>query len=196
MKLFTTSALALIAATGIAFADNHAEAEMDEAGTHMEQAADQTGAAMEDAGDATAAAADNAMDATADAADDAADMANMGDVNDGHPLIRTRDITDSVIYTTDEANDEGWELDSNMTEIDEDWNEIGEIEDIVLDMNGQVKGIVAEVGGFLDIGDKHVMIPMENVTLTRLDNDTYVAVTGYNEEELEAMESVDEGFWD
>ncbi len=196
MKLFTTSALALIAATGIAFADNHAETELDEAATHMEQAAEQTGDAMEDAGDAAAMAAEDAADATAEAADDVADMTNVGDVNDGHPMIRTRDITGSTIYTTNEANDEGWELERDIAEVGADWNDIGEIEDIVLDMNGKVIGVVAEVGGFLDIGDKHVMLPMEDVTLTRLDNDSYIAVTGYNEEQLEEMESVDEGFWD
>ncbi len=54
---------------------------------------------------------------------------------------------------------------------------------------------MAEVGGFLDIADKHVMIKTEDVKLVPVDNRHYVYVTRHSEEELEAMESVDEGFW-
>lgn len=117
------------------------------------------------------------------------------DMSDPAQLIRTRDITGGDIYTTNEAHDEGWTFDSMYTEVGADWNDIGEIEDIVLDRNGQMVGIVAEVGGFLDIADKHVMIPVSDVSLVAVDDRTYAIVTKYSEEELEQMESVDEGFW-
>jgi len=54
-------------------------------------------------------------------------------------------------------------------------------------------GVVGEVGGFLDIGDKHVLIPVDDVNLVA--SDDYALVTRLNEEDLEALESVDEGFW-
>ncbi|MDC0737858.1 PRC-barrel domain-containing protein [Cognatishimia sp. SS12] len=111
-------------------------------------------------------------------------------------LIRTRDITGGAIYTLNEANDEGWEMDFAFSEMRENLNEIGEIEDIVLSPNGDFKGIVAEIGGFLDIGDKHVMIPVADVKLMAVDDQTYAYVTRLNEEQLESMEGVDEGFWD
>ena len=57
-------------------------------------------------------------------------------------------------------------------------------------------GIVAEVGGFLDIGDKHVMISTPDVNLVAVDDQTYAYVTRLSEEELEALPGVDEGFWD
>ena len=57
-------------------------------------------------------------------------------------------------------------------------------------------GVVAEVGGFLDIGDKHVLIRMDDVRLSAVDDETYVLVTRKTEEELEQMEAVDEGWWD
>ena len=77
-----------------------------------------------------------------------------------------------------------------------DWNDIGEIEDIILSKDGQMVGIVAEVGGFLDIADKHVVIPVQNVSLVAVDDETYSYVTRMSEEELEQLEGVDEGFWD
>ena len=110
-------------------------------------------------------------------------------------LIRSRDITGGEIYPLNEAGDE-WSPNTAYNEIGADWNEIGEIEDIVLSKNGQMVGIVAEVGGFLDIGDKHVMISTPDVNLVAVDDQTYAYVTRLSEEELEALPGVDEGFWD
>ncbi|WOI55237.1 PRC-barrel domain-containing protein [Palleronia sp. LCG004] len=113
--------------------------------------------------------------------------------SDGAQLIRTRDITGGNIYTTGDASD--WTDGEMYDGVGENWNDIGEIEDIVLDQSGQMVGIVAEIGGFLDIADKHVMIPLENVNLVAVDDQTYAYVTNRTEEELEQMEDVDEGFW-
>jgi len=110
-------------------------------------------------------------------------------------LIRTRDITGGEIYTIGEA-DGDWNVGNQYDAIDSGWNEIGEIEDIVLSKDGQMVGIVAEVGGFLDLGDKHVMISVPDVNLVAVDDKTYAYVTRLSEEELEALPSVDEGFWD
>ncbi|WP_369808838.1 PRC-barrel domain-containing protein [Phaeobacter sp. S60] len=111
-------------------------------------------------------------------------------------LIRTRDITGGDIYTLNGPMDEdtwgNWEAEG----VGPDWNDIGEIEDIVLDRGGKMIGVVAEVGGFLDIGDKHVLIPVEDIRLTPVDDKNYVIVTRKTEEQLEEMESVDEGWWD
>ncbi len=65
----------------------------------------------------------------------------------------------------------------------------------ILSRDGQLIGIVAEVGGFLDIADKHVMLQVQDVNLVAVDDETYAYVTRYSEEELEAMQGVDEGFW-
>ncbi|WP_411890437.1 PRC-barrel domain-containing protein [Yoonia sp. SDW83-1] len=111
-------------------------------------------------------------------------------------LIRTRDITGGNIYRMDvDVNDTMWRENDAYASVDAEWNTIGEIEDIVLNKDGQMIGIIAEIGGFLDIGDKHVMIPVENIRLTAVDDQTYGYVTNKTEEELEAMEAVDEAFW-
>jgi hypothetical protein len=110
-------------------------------------------------------------------------------------LIRSRDITGGAVYTLNEADDEGWDADWTYNDVRDRVNEIGEIEDIVLNSDGELVGIVAEVGGFLDIGDKHVMLKINDMKLTPVDDKQYVVITRFNEEELEAMEGVDEGFW-
>ncbi len=111
-------------------------------------------------------------------------------------LIRSRDITGGTLYTTNEADDEGWDSTVEYDAIGADWNQIGEIEDVILSRDGQMIGIVGEVGGFLDVGDKHVAIAIGDVSLVAVDDATYAYVTRLNEEDLEALEGVDEGFWD
>ncbi|MCK0150439.1 PRC-barrel domain-containing protein [Marivita sp. S6314] len=110
-------------------------------------------------------------------------------------LIRTRDITGGTIYTMNEANDEGWNMDFVHNGLGDNWNDIGEIEDIVLNKSGQMVGIVAEIGGFLDIGDKHVVLSVEDVNLVAVDDETYAFVTRMSEEQLEELREVDEGWW-
>merc|ERR1711974_46020 len=111
-------------------------------------------------------------------------------------LIRTRDITGGNVYTLAEADAEAeWDADQSYDMVEDGWETVGEIEDIVLDKTGQMKGIVAEIGGFLDIGDKHVMLPVEDVRLVPVDNESYAVVTQASQEELRDLEEVDEGFW-
>ena len=110
-------------------------------------------------------------------------------------LIRTRDITGAAIFTTDEAADEGWEIDTFHDALGPDWNEIGEVEDIVLSETGEMRGVVAEIGGLLDIGDKHVVLPVNDVNLVAVDASGYAVVTRLDEEELEGLRDVDEAVW-
>jgi hypothetical protein len=123
-----------------------------------------------------------------------AQMANMGD------LIRTRDITGGPVFSISPVYDEETWADTDDASWDamnwrDDYAQIGEIEDIVLDSEGQMVGIVAEVGGFLDIGDKHVMVPVADLRLVPIDDTSYSFVTRLSEEQLEEMEGVDEAGW-
>lgn len=43
---------------------------------------------------------------------------------------------------------------------------IGEVENIVIGPDGNVAGLILEVGGFLDIGDTHFMVPWDQVAIT------------------------------
>ena len=170
-KLFASALALTIGATG-AWAENHTNGDMADDSSAMQ---DTDGQMMDDTGTQTA---------------------GTGIMGDGANLIRSRDITGGNIYTTSAANDEGWNADNMYDQVGTDWNDIGEIEDIVLNQSGDMVGIVAEVGGFLDIADKHVMIPVADLNLTALDDGSYAFVTRHNEEQLESMEGVDEGFWE
>ncbi|WP_299694495.1 PRC-barrel domain-containing protein [uncultured Tateyamaria sp.] len=131
------------------------------------------------------------------AKDEAASVTPASYTADSAELIRTRDITGGAIYTTNaaDASWDSWSAAPMHDGVADSWSEIGEIEDVVLSQSGKMIGIVAEVGGFLDIGDKHVMIPLDDVNLVAVDDTSYAFVTRLSEEQLEEMEGIDEGFW-
>ncbi|SEL46536.1 PRC-barrel domain-containing protein [Roseivivax marinus] len=109
-------------------------------------------------------------------------------------LIRTTDITGAPIYTFNEAQDEGWDPDFTYDAVGGDWNQVGTISDVVLDQSGNLRGFVAEIGGFLDIGDKDVLISVEDANLVAAEE--YAWVTRLNEEDLESLQGVGDDFWD
>lgn len=45
-------------------------------------------------------------------------------------------------------------------------NDIGDVDDVILDSSGKVVGLVVSVGEFLGIGGKNVAIPMDAVQIT------------------------------
>jgi sporulation protein YlmC with PRC-barrel domain len=75
----------------------------------------------------------------------------------------------------DQIYENGWSL-SELIEADvvgEDGEDIGDVENVLLDESGQILSVVAEVGGFLDIGDTHVAVPFDEVEIgTSLDKIT------------------------
>ena len=47
------------------------------------------------------------------------------------------------------------------------WNDIGEVNDVVLNWDGSVKAVVLGIGGFLGIGEKNVAIDMSSLSKVR-----------------------------
>lgn len=189
MKLFTTTALATLLTATTVVADNHgADASGKSAGGSMDNSkteASKSNDTNADMGTDTRAGASEMYD------EGKPDAGSKDDNN----LIRARDITGGPIYTMSMTSDDDWSMTMADEEIDSSWQEIGEIEDLVLSRTGQLTGVVAEVGGFLDIADKHVLLPINDVKLIPSDDRSYAIVTRFNEEQLEELENIDETAW-
>lgn len=162
-------------------------------------AAESDDPAMADAADPEAEMEDPAM-ADADAADPMAegdtDMAaadgSMGGSLGIQGMVPASAITGGVVYTTTvDSVDENWEGTASYDAVGEGWERIGSIQDIVLSSEGKIEGIVAEVGGFLGIGDKFVMLPTSDFKLVPIDEDSYAVVTPYTTDQLTDMEAYD-----
>lgn len=59
------------------------------------------------------------------------------------------------------------EVDANaeMTEVDQDWDDVGEISDLVIEEDGQVKAVLTDIGGFLGIGEKTIAVSMDELAV-------------------------------
>jgi hypothetical protein len=120
-------------------------------------------------------------------------------------MVRARDITGKNIYSTNAGStdamstemvtDDMWRDGYEVEDITSAYTDIGEIEDLVLNRDGELTGVVAEVGGFLDIGDKHVMLPVKDLKIVRSNGEVYY-VTRLSEEQLEELEGVDESWFE
>jgi len=66
-----------------------------------------------------------------------------------------------------------------------EWDDIGEINDILLDQNGDVKAVILGVGGFLGMGERDVAISMDDINVLQSDgdaNDRFLVVSSTKEE--------------
>lgn len=69
---------------------------------------------------------------------------------------------------------------------EKDWDNIGEINDVILGRDGQIKAVVLGVGGFLGIGEKNIAVRMQDVKFVRDgdDADDFFLVVNANKEAL------------
>ena len=49
--------------------------------------------------------------------------------------------------------------------VDAHGKRVGDVEEVIANNRGQIVGLTAEVGGFLGMGDKEVLIPLEHLTV-------------------------------
>ncbi|MGR3200381.1 MAG: hypothetical protein ACU0DH_03580 [Paracoccus sp. (in: a-proteobacteria)] len=119
-------------------------------------------------------------------------------VSADNPGISASWFEDRAIYTTNQPSTTMWDDSADWgTERPADWNQIGEVDDVVLSADGQVMGYTADIGGFLGLGEHTVLLSPEAVRLVDFDEatlwgDAAVFATNYTEEELEALPEFDD----
>ena len=124
----------------------------------------------------------------------AAGAAGAQQAGDPSQYLRAGDIIDNPVYTTAAEVESDWDLDAEIADIDAEYDRIGEIDDILMNGDGEIVGIVAEIGGFLDLADKHVMLPVADLQVVQSGGEPYY-VTRMTEEPLEEMQGLEEGWW-
>lgn len=95
----------------------------------------------------------------------------------------TGSITADIIPLEDWQADtlvlDGWSADTLLgADVrDPSGDVIGNVENIIFGMDGEVLSVIAEIGGFLDIGDVHVNIPWSSVEVSPAGTGVVVPVT-------------------
>ncbi|MEO4041171.1 PRC-barrel domain-containing protein [Hoeflea sp. CAU 1731] len=66
-----------------------------------------------------------------------------------------------------------------------EWDDIGEVDDVIFGKDGQVKAVILGVGGFIGIGEKDIAVPMDQIkTVYESEGDDYFLVVSTNKETL------------
>lgn len=112
------------------------------------------------------------------------------DLANASKLIRASDLEDGNIYSVQAGIEQSTFGGTTYTTIDTAWDDVGEIEDIVLDEKGQVFGVIAEIGGFLDVGSRNVLLPISEVAVVPEENGKYSFLTRFSQEELKSMPAI------
>jgi len=102
--------------------------------------------------------------------------------------IRASDFIGHRIYSTQQDMSS---TDMVKAGAEKDWDDIGEINEVILGRDGAVKAVVLGVGGFLGIGEKNVAVPMSDVKFVRNGDgaDDYYLVVNATKEALNAAPS-------
>lgn len=98
-------------------------------------------------------------------------------------------LLDRRIWTTNQPSSSAWS-DPMLTERPAEWTDIAKVGDIVVDTDGNVLGYVADIGGFLGIGAKQVLLGKDALHFVRIGDDAFFA-TNFTREELEALPDFD-----
>ena len=91
------------------------------------------------------------------------------EVEDGAMMVTTFNLT------VDDLDD--------MDIVGANGDEIGEVDDVLMNASGEIVAVSAEVGGFLGLGDTEVVFPLDQLTLQ---GDEFV--TSLTKEQVEALE--------
>ncbi len=78
--------------------------------------------------------------------------------------------------------------------VNADGDEIGEVVDLMIDQDNKISKVVADIGGFLGLGEKRVAIDMDDITIDQSTGDLMVSM---DQSQLEALPSYeeDDGVW-
>lgn len=108
--------------------------------------------------------------------------AQMGNYTATPQDVEASDFIGSRIYAADTMP----ASDTVAVGAEKDWDDVGEINDVILGRDGQIKAVVLGVGGFLGIGEKNVAIPMQDVKFVKNgdDVDDYFLVVNANKDVL------------
>ncbi len=102
----------------------------------------------------------------------------------GEGDMRSSEFVGMRVYTSEaDLDSDGMVAEADRAE----WEDVGEIGDVLMTRDGEVKAILVDVGGFLGMGEKTVAIDMDELQFLRIegDSDEFLVFKG-SREALEA----------
>ncbi|MHA7777604.1 PRC-barrel domain-containing protein [Roseibium sp. M-1] len=100
--------------------------------------------------------------------------------------VRASQLIGMRIYSVEENYDRFNDEYKAKTDEEKEWDDIGEVNDVILGFDGSVKAVVLGIGGFLGVGEKDIALPMDQLKVVREqdDEDDYFLVVNANKDVL------------
>ncbi len=80
----------------------------------------------------------------------------------GPVKLRASDLMAMNIYIPEAGADDAM-AEMDLTDVPDDWENVGDISDVIISSTGKVTGVIVDAGGFLGIGEKEVHVTMDNL---------------------------------
>lgn len=91
------------------------------------------------------------------------------------------DLIGHRVYAPEAGASTSMDMSAGITAAPEDWDDIGEIGDVLIDSSGSVNSVVVDAGGFLGIGERNVRVELSDLQFVSDSDDPgdfYVIYTG------------------
>ncbi len=97
--------------------------------------------------------------------------------------VRATDLLDATVYVTDVAV-----ATLTVDGVPDDWESVGAVADLVVSQDGDVRGVLLDVGGFLGLFSRSVRVEMQHLEIqTDPQNEAVRVYLDMSREELEAL---------
>ncbi|WP_292022307.1 PRC-barrel domain-containing protein [Maritimibacter sp. UBA3975] len=116
--------------------------------------------------------------------------------------IRAMDLSGHAVYIPAEGTDTA-NMSGEMSEVSNDWERVGDVGNVVLSREGEIKSVTLDAGGFLGMGEKEIETSMDDLRFVRdsdadADNEYFIVFTGdrsklEDEEEFNRTQAEAEG---
>jgi hypothetical protein len=103
------------------------------------------------------------------------------DLEIGGQDIYASSFVNQTVYATET------EVMADMRFAEDELTAVGEVDDVIMTQEGEVKGVVLGVGGVLDIGEKNVLVHFDDINFVQAkgDTDEYFVVLQTTAEQVE-----------
>lgn len=116
--------------------------------------------------------------------------------NPGEADLLASELMGATVYLTETEVDVDVYVTENdvevmtVTEVSEDWESVAGVDDFLLAQDGTIRGVLVDVGGFLGIGGRQVMVGMDalNFVYQEESDELYLVFTATREELEQAPE--------
>jgi len=102
--------------------------------------------------------------------------------------LRATDLVGATVYVTDAAV-----ATRTVDGALDTWESVGNVDDFVMSQDGDIRGVLLDIGGFLGIGARHVMVSLDALQIVQeTDSTTVHVVLVATREELENAPEFDQ----